>query len=103
MDDFEPLDKQEDDNNEQWAVVDEQKEIMNNRFYLIIFGVFIVGWGIKFFQSLPSSNQVQLNEINNRRVELIESVQQSDDTAFIEAAAVEYDSLSAVVEELEGQ
>ena len=78
----------------------DRQESTSNTFYFFIMIGFLVCFGIKFFQSLMDDGPDE-NAIVLRQVQLLKTVQSSQDQAEIDQAIQEYDSLAQILERLE--
>lgn len=78
----------------------ERRESTSDMFsFLVIIG-FMVCLGIKFFQSFTDDSPDE-NAIILQQVKLLKTIQNSQDQAEINQAALEYDSLAQILEQLE--
>jgi signal transduction histidine kinase len=82
-------------------IVDQQKEERSNIFNAFILIASLIVVGIAFVKSWPSSNEVEISHINERRLELLDQLQNTTEETERNQIATEYNRLTNQVEQLQ--
>lgn len=82
-------------------IVDQQKEDRAHTFDFFIIIAALVVVGITFVQSWPSSSEVEISRLNERRIELLDQLQNTTDETERNEIATEYNRLTNQVEQLQ--
>lgn len=84
-------------------VLDQQKENRTTSFNLLLYTAALIIVGIAFVRSWPSATEIEISELNQRRIELLQTLENSSTEEGRSEIANEYDQLSRQVEQLEAK
>ncbi len=78
-----------------------KREKTETKWYTLVILGFVVLGGIKVWQTWPEENSIRENQILNRQTELLQQLQQTEDSFKVQQIIVEYDSLQDEIDGLD--